>query len=99
MSALPQPTVFALDPSGFISQLLEKMEQLGFVAKPGIPERLWTLKECAAFLGVSEAKAKEWADEGMPHIVTNPGAARVHLRFHPSAVSEWAKARSLSQSP
>ena len=77
-----------------MAKFLEEMERAGYIARREVPVKMWTLKECAAFLDVSEACALEFVEQGLPCMVTNPGSERVHRRFHPESVSEWAKSKS-----
>lgn len=98
MNALPTPTMFGVDPAAFMSAFVAEMERGGFIAKAGIPEKMWTLEECAIWLETNKDIVRRYAhEEGLPHMVKNPGSERQHLLFHPELVSEWAKARSLPQ--
>lgn len=55
---------------------------------PGPPscDRLWTVKDVSAFLGVPVSTLHQWRYHG-----TGPAAFRVgkHLRYDPDAVRRW----------
>ncbi len=53
------------------------------------PERLWTVDDLAAFLGVPVQTLYQWR-----YLQSGPPAYRVgrHLRYDPSAVRSWLEA-------
>ena len=56
------------------------------VAAPPTVERLWTIGEVSAFLGIPVATLHQWR-----YLGTGPDAYRVgkHLRYSPVAVQAW----------
>jgi excisionase family DNA binding protein len=59
------------------------------------PERLWTPKEAAEYLGIPVATLYRWRSLGSP----SPEGIRIgrHLRFNPDAVRSWAASQSDSR--
>jgi predicted DNA-binding transcriptional regulator AlpA len=61
-------------------------------ADTGTPERLWTRRDLAAFLGVSPRSVERWEYEG-----TAPPCIRIGKRarrYDPRAVLRWLESRS-----
>lgn len=59
-------------------------------------KRLWTLRECADFLGLSKPKVKDLVDRGiLPHLWLDPErpAGRWGLRFRPESVRAFVAKR------
>jgi predicted DNA-binding transcriptional regulator AlpA len=58
---------------------------------PGLPERLWSHKETAAFLGIPEATLHQLNYKG-----TGPRSFKVgrHRRYDPRDLHEWLAERS-----
>lgn len=55
-----------------------------------VPEKAWTLKECAAFLDVSEETVSTLAQNGQ---IPCQRVGRKLYRFHPGKVAEWVANR------
>lgn len=55
-------------------------------SRPPACDRLWTVKDVSAFLGVPVSTLHQWRYHG-----TGPAAFRVgkHLRYDPDAVRRW----------
>ena len=55
-----------------------------------LPEKAWTLKECAAFLDVSEETVSTMAQNGQ---IPCQRVGQKPYRFHPGKVAEWLAGR------
>jgi len=86
MTATPTPIVVL--PADEVRQIIRDAYDAGRSAGD-IPEKVWTAKECAAFLGCSVGMVYTLAQNGeIP-------CRRIGDRyvFHPSAVAEWVANR------
>lgn len=58
------------------------------------PEKLWSAKEAAAFLGVDESTVRKWARCGeLPHVRLGWSQRRKTVRFVPKALAEYVRSR------
>lgn len=68
---------------------VERLTRIAYEAgqKAGkVPDKAWTVKECAAFLDVSEETLSTMAQNGE---IPCQRVGKKLYRFHPQAVSEW----------